>query len=71
MLKFTKTISLGCETHSLIAVLTLYAGFHTFSTTTLTTSLPAKETTYSTLYPKWGMHSLYILTEGEGGVLSN
>jgi hypothetical protein len=30
-----KTISFGCETQSLIAVFTLYAGFNAFSTTTI------------------------------------
>jgi hypothetical protein len=33
MVKFIKTISFGYETQSLIAVLTLYSGFHAFSTT--------------------------------------
>jgi hypothetical protein len=45
MLKFIKTISFGCETQSLIAVLTLYTGFHAFSTTTLTSFPPAREPT--------------------------
>jgi hypothetical protein len=71
MVKFIKTILFGCETQSLIAVLTLYAGFHAFSTTTLTSSLPAKETIYSTLHPKRGMHSWYLSAEGKGGVLGN
>jgi len=71
MLKFIKTISFGCETQSLIAVLTLYTGFHAFSTTTLTSSPLAKETTYSTLHPHWGMHFWYLLAEGKGGVLGN
>jgi hypothetical protein len=44
MVRFIKTISFGCETPNFIAVLTLYAGFHAFSTTTLTSSPPAKET---------------------------
>ena len=43
MVKFIKTISFGCETQSLIAVLTLYGGFHAFSTTTLTSFPPAKK----------------------------
>jgi hypothetical protein len=51
MVKLMKTISFGCETQSLIAVVTLYAGFHAFSTTTLTSSTPANETIYSTLHP--------------------
>jgi len=71
MVKFIKTISFGCETQSLIAVLTLYAGFHAFSTTTLTSSPPAKEIIYSTLQPEWGMHSWYLLAEGKGDVLDN
>jgi len=29
-----------------------------------------KETGYSTLHPKWGMHSWHLLAEGEGGVLA-
>jgi hypothetical protein len=70
MVKFIKTILFGCETQSLIAVLTLYGGFHAFSTTTLTFP-PAKETIYSTLHSKWGMHSWHHLTEGKGGVLGN
>jgi hypothetical protein len=57
MVKLIKKILYGCEIQSLIAVLTLYAGFHAFSTTTLTSVPPAKETIYSTLHPKWGMHS--------------
>jgi hypothetical protein len=36
MVKFIKMILFGCETQSLMAVLTLYGGFHAFSTTTLT-----------------------------------
>jgi hypothetical protein len=52
MVKFIKTILFGYETQSLIAVLTLYGGFHAFSTTTLTSFPPAKETIYSTLHPK-------------------
>jgi len=71
MVKFMKTILFGCETQSLIAVLTLYAGFHAFSTTTLTSSPLAKETIYSTLHPKRGMHSWYLSAEGQGGVLGN
>jgi len=71
MVKVIKTISFGCKTQSLIAVLTLYAGFHAFSTTTLTSSPPAKETIYSTLQPEWGMHSWYLSAEGKGGVLGN
>jgi hypothetical protein len=71
MVKFIKTILFGCETQSLIAVLTLYAGFHVFSTITLTSSPPAKETIYSTLQPKWRMHSWYLSAEGKGGVLGN
>ena len=31
MVKFIKTILFGCETQSLIAVLTLYGGFNVFS----------------------------------------
>ena len=53
MVKFIKTILFWCETQSLIAVLTLYGGFHAFSTITLTSFPPAKETIYSTLLPKW------------------
>jgi len=71
MVKFIKKNSFGCQTQNLIAVLTLYAGFHAFSTTTLTSSPPAKETIYSTLHPKWGMHSWYLSAEGKGGVLGN
>jgi len=67
MVKFIKTISFGCETQSLIAVLTLYAGFCAFSTTTLTSA----KVTIQTLHPKWGMHSWYLLAEGKGGVLGN
>jgi hypothetical protein len=44
IVKFIKIISFECETQSLIAVLTLYTGFHAFSTTTLTSFPPAKET---------------------------
>jgi hypothetical protein len=66
MWKFIKTISFGCETQSLIAVLTFYASFHAFSTTTLTSSPPAKETIYSTLHPKWGIHFWYLSAEGKG-----
>jgi len=69
MVKFTKTISFGCETQSLSAVLTLYVGFHAVFTTTLTSSPPAKETIYSTPQPKWGMHSWYLVAEGKVGVL--
>jgi hypothetical protein len=69
MVKFIKAILVGCETQSLIAVLTLYGGFHTFSTTTLISFPPAKETIYSTLHPKQGMHSWRLLAEGKGGVL--
>jgi hypothetical protein len=71
MVIFIKIISFGCETQSLIAVLTLYGGFHAFSTTTLTSFPPAKETIYSTLHPKWGMHSWHLLAEGKGCVLGN
>jgi len=71
MVKFIKTILFRCETQSLIAVLTLYTGFHAFSTPTMTSSPPAKETIYSTLHPKWGMHSWYLSAEGKGGVLGN
>jgi len=71
MVKFIKTISFGCETQSLIAVLTLDVGFHAFSTTTLTSSASAKETIYCTLHPKWRMHSWYLSAEGKGGVLGN
>jgi hypothetical protein len=71
MVKFIKTILFRCETQSLIAVLTLYGGFHAFFTTTLTSFPPAKETIYSTLYPMWGMHSWHLLAEGKGGVLGN
>ena len=71
MVKFIKTISFGCETQSLIAVLTLHAGFHAFSTTTLTSSPPAKETIYSTHHPGWGMHSWYHSAKEKGGVIAN
>jgi len=71
MVKFIKTILFGCETQSLIAVLTLYTGFHVFSTTILTSSPPAEETICSTLHRKWGMHSWYLLAEVKGGVLGN
>jgi len=71
MLKFIKTILFGCETQSLIAGLTLYAGFHAFSTSTLTSSPPANETTYSALHRKWGMDSCYLSAEGKEGVLGN
>jgi hypothetical protein len=71
MVKFIKTNLFGCETQSLIAVLTLYGGFYAFSTTTLTSFPPAKETIYSTLHPKWGMHSWHLLAEGKGCVLGN
>jgi len=71
MVKFMKTISFGCETQSLIAVLTLYAGFHAISTTTLTSSPPAKETIYSTLDPKRGIHSWYLSAEEQRVVLGN
>ena len=37
----------------------------------MTSSPPAKETIYSTLHPKRGMHSWYLLAEGQGGVLGN
>jgi len=57
MVKFTKTILFGSETQSIIAVLTLYGGFHAFSTNTLTSFPPAKETINSTLHSKWGMQS--------------
>ena len=71
MVKFIKIISFECETQRLIAVLTLFAGFHAFSTTTLVSSPPAKETIYSTVHPKWGMHCWYLSTEGQGGVHGN
>jgi len=71
MVKFIKTILFGCETQSLMAVLTLYASFHAVSTTTLTSAPPPKETIYSTLHPKWGMHSWYLLAEEKRGVLGN
>jgi len=67
-MKFIKTISFGCATPSLIAVLTLYAGYHAFSPTTLTSSPPAKVTICSTLHSKCGMHSWYLSEEGKGGV---
>jgi len=67
MVRFIQTISFGCETQSLIAVLTLYAGFHAFSTTTLTSSPPAKTTIYSTVHPEWGTHSRYLSAVGKGG----
>jgi hypothetical protein len=38
MVKVIKTISFEGETQSLIAVLSLYAGFHAFASTTLTSS---------------------------------
>ena len=60
MVKSIKTILFGCATQSLIAVLTLYIGFHAFSTTTLTSSPSAKETIYSTLHLKWGMHFWHL-----------
>jgi hypothetical protein len=69
MVKFIKTISFACETHSLIAVLTHYTGFHAFSTTTLTSSPPGRETIYSTLHPKWAWRSWYLSAAGIGGVL--
>jgi hypothetical protein len=69
MIKFIYTIVFGCEIHSLIAVLTLYAGFHRFPTTTLTTSPAANQTIYSTVRQEWGMYSCYPLAEGRGGVL--
>jgi len=71
MVKLTKPILFGCETQRLIAVLTLYAGFDAFSTTTLTSSPPAKDTIYCTLYLEWGMHPWYPVAEGKGGVLGN
>jgi len=71
MVKFIKTISFRCETQSLIAVLTLYGGFHAFSTTTLPSFPPAKEKIYSILHPKWGMHSWHLSAEGKGGMLHN
>jgi hypothetical protein len=63
MVKFIKTILFGCETQSLNTVLTLYGGFHAFSTTTLTSFPPAKDTIYSTLHPKWAMHSWHLSAE--------
>jgi len=66
MVRFIKTISFVCETQSLIAVLTLYVGFHAFSTTTLTSSPPAKETIYHPVHPKWGMHSWHLSADGKG-----
>jgi hypothetical protein len=66
MVKFIKKISFGCEIQSLIAVLTLYGGFQAFSTTTLTSFPPAKETIYSTLHPKWGIHSWSFRQRGRG-----
>jgi len=66
-----KTILFVCETHSLIAVFTLFAGFHAFSNTTLTSSPHGQETIYSTRKPHWGIHSSYLLAEGKGGVLGN
>jgi hypothetical protein len=68
MVKFIKENLFGCEIQSIIAVLTLYTGFHAFSTTTLTSVPLANETIYSTLYPKWGMHSWNLLAEGKGCV---
>jgi len=67
--KFIKTILFGCETQSLIAVLTLCAGFHAFSTDTLTSFPPAKEIIYSTLHPKCKMNSWHLSAEQNGGVL--
>jgi hypothetical protein len=69
MVKFIKTLLFGCETQSLIAVLTLYTSFHAISTTTLTSSPPENETIYLTLQPKWRMHSCYLLAEEKVGVL--
>jgi hypothetical protein len=64
MVKFIKTISFECETQSLIAVLTFYAGFHAFSTTTRTSFPSTKETICSILHPKWGMHPWHLPAEG-------
>ena len=67
MVKFIKTILFGCETQSLIAVLTLYGGFNAFSTTTLPLFPPANETIYSTLHLKWGIHIQKTFGKREGG----
>jgi hypothetical protein len=71
MVKFITTISFGCEIQRLIAVLTLWAGFHAFYITTPTSSPPAKETIYPTLDPRWGIYFWFLLAEGMGGVLGN
>ena len=68
--KSIKTIAFGCETESLIAVLTLYGGFHVYFITTLI-SPPANDTIHSTFKPKWGMHSWYLSVVGKGGVLGD
>jgi hypothetical protein len=51
-----KTILFGGETQSLIAVLTFYAAFHAFYTTTWTSFPSTKETIYSILYLISGIH---------------
>jgi len=69
--KFIKTILFGCETPSPIAVLTLYAGFHTFSITILISLPSVKERIHSTFHPKWEMHSWHHLADEMEYVLGN
>jgi hypothetical protein len=71
LVKFMETISFGCETQSLIAVLTLNDGFHAVTTTTLTSFLPANDRIYSTLHQKLEWHSGHLSVVGESGVLGN
>lgn len=70
-MEFIKTMLFGCETKSLIVVITLFAGFVTFSNTTLSPSPPAEEAIYSTLHPNWEIDSWYHLAVGMGGVHGN